>query len=214
MLYCFLKKGQKDMKVNLIDKIKSNKIYPIIRKTNPAEVKSAALALMDAGIDVMEITVENPKVFNVIEELSGDIIICAGGIITSMQAKTAIDCGARIISSPIFQTNLVKISKDRQLPLIAGTSTANEAYNAWKARIPIVKIYPAAALGGADYIENMLRPMPFLNVIPQGDIKLNQAADYLKAGALAVGIGRHLTAFDKPSEITDNAKKLLESLNG
>jgi len=201
------------MKVNLIDKIKSNKIYPIIRKTEPNEVKSAALALIEAGLDVMEITVENPKIFDIIEELSKDAIICAGGIITSMQAQAAIDCGARIISSPIFQTNLVKISKDRQLPFIAGTSTANEAYNAWKARIPIVKIYPAAAMGGAEYIANLLRPMPFLKVIPQGNIKPDDIQSYLDAGAVAVGVGRHLTALESYGDITKTAKNILEKLN-
>lgn len=201
------------MKVNLIDKLKSNKIFPIIRNTKSDEVLSTAHALIDAGIDVIEITVENPKIYNIIDELSKDAIICAGGIITSMQAQTAIDCGARLLSSPIFQTNLVKISKDRQLPLIAGTSTANEAYNAWKARIPIVKVYPVTALGGVDYIRNMLRPMPFLNVIPQGDVKLDEVKDYLEAGAVAVGVGRHLTEAGAYSDITKVAKELLESLN-
>ena len=129
-----------------------------------------------------------------------------------MQAQTAIDCGAKIISSPIFQTNLVKISKDRQLPLIAGTSTANEAYAAWKARIPLVKIYPVTALGGVEYIENLLRPMPFLNVIPQGDVKLEEVNKYIKAGAIAVGVGRHLTLADSYSEITKRAQSLRESL--
>ena len=143
------------MNVNLIDKLSQNKIYPIIRNSNPKEVYNIANALQKGGADVIEITVENPKVFNVIQELSKDLIICAGGIITSIQAQIAIESGAKIISSPIFQQNLVKISKDRQIPLIAGTSTANEAYNAWKARIPIVKIYPVTAMGGIDYIENL-----------------------------------------------------------
>ena len=101
--------------------------YPIIRNSDPNEVYNIANALYDGGADVIEITIENPKVFNVINELSKNMIICAGGIITSIQAQTAIECGARIISSPIFQQNLVKISKDRQVPFIAGTSTANEA---------------------------------------------------------------------------------------
>ena len=200
------------MKVNLTDKLKESKIYPIIRKTDPNEVRKTAEALVNAGLDLMEITVENPEVFNVIKDLSKDVIICAGGIITSMQAQIAIDSGARILSSPIFQTNLVKISKDRRIPLIAGTSTANEAYNAWKARIPVVKIYPATAMGGAAYIENLLRPMPFLNIIPQGNIKLEEVAGYLKAGAVAVGVGRHLTGLKSYDEITDCAKKLLGSL--
>ena len=200
------------MNVNLIDKLSQNKIYPIIRNSDPNEVYNIANALYDGGADVIEITIENPKVFNVINELSKNMIICAGGIITSIQAQTAIECGARIISSPIFQQNLVKISKDRQVPFIAGTSTANEAYNAWKARIPIVKIYPVTALGGIEYIENLLRPMPFLYVIPQGDVELKDVKGYLDAGALAVGLGRHLTNAETFEQITIRTKELLESL--
>lgn len=199
------------MKVNLIEKLKQNKVYPIIRKTNVQDIKDMTEILIDAGLDVIEITVENPKVYEIIQKYSKEAIICAGGIITSIQAQVAIDSGARIISSPIFSKNLVKISKDRQIPLISGTSTANEAYEAWKARVPIVKVYPAAALGGAEYIENMLRPMPFLNIIPQGNVKPEDVKKYIDAGAIAVGIGRNLTGLNK-HETQTTIKKLLESL--
>ena len=201
------------MNINLIKKLSQNKIFPIIRNSDPQKAADTAKAIIDGGVDIIEIAVENPRVFNAISALANDAIICAGGIITTIQAQTAIDCGAKIISSPIFQTNLVKISKGRQLPFIAGTSTANEAYEAWKARIPLVKVYPVTALGGVEYIENLLRPMPFLNIIPQGDVKLEEVQQYVKAGAIAVGIGRHLTnGTSSYSEITLRTKKLLESL--
>lgn len=198
--------------MNLTEKLKINKIFPIIRSDDPNDVVQKVKALLDGGIDMMEINVESPQIFNAIRAVSKDAIICAGGIITSIQAQTAIDCGARVLSSPIFQTNLLKISKDKQIPLIAGTSTANEAYNAWKSRIPVVKIYPITAMGGAEYIENLLRPMPFLNVIPQGNVQLSDAERYLKAGAVAVGIGRHLTGLSSRDEITRVTKELLENL--
>lgn len=201
------------MNINLIEKISNNKVLPIIRSRNPQEVIDTVKALLDGGLDVMEVNVETPQIFNAIREVSKDAIICAGGIITSIQAQAAIDSGAKIISSPIFQTNLLKISKDKKLPFIAGTSTANEAYNAWKSRIPLVKIYPITAMGGVQYIENLLRPMPFLKVIPQGNVKLDEVPEYINAGAVAVGVGRHLTSADSYSEITLRTKKLLEKLN-
>ena len=185
----------------------------IIRSKNVQDVIDKSHALLDGGIDIVEINVETPQIFNAIEKLSQEMTVCAGGIITSIQAQTAIDCGAEIISSPIFQTNLLKISKDKRLPFIAGTSTANEAYNAWKSRIPLVKIYPITAMGGVQYIENLLRPMPFLKIIPQGDVKLEEVKDYINSGAVAVGVGRHLTKTTTYSEITQNVKNLLESLN-
>jgi len=201
------------MNINLIEKISHNKVLPIIRSRNPQEVIDTVKALLDGGLDVMEVNVETPQIFNAIKEVSKDAIICAGGIITSIQTQAAIDSGAKIISSPIFQTNLLKISKDKKLPFIAGTSTANEAYNAWKSRIPLVKIYPITAMGGVQYIENLLRPMPFLKVIPQGNVKLDEVPEYINAGAVAVGVGRHLTSADSYSEITLRTKKLLEKLN-
>lgn len=201
------------MKVDLITKLKENKVFPIIRSTDTQDVIDRVNALLDGGLDMMEVNVETPKIFNAIRKVSDRAIICAGGIIPSMQAQAAIDSGARLISSPIFQTNLLKISKDRQIPYIAGTSTANEAYTAWKSRIPVVKIYPVTAMGGVEYIENLLRPMKFLNIIAQGDVKLNEVQDYLKVGASAVGIGRNLTAGCSYSEITRKTKELLEQLN-
>ena len=198
--------------MNLIDKLKQNKVFPIIRSNDPIDVENKVKALVDSGLDIIEVNVENPEIFKAIKNVSNNAIICAGGIITSIQAQAAIDSGAKVLSSPIFQTNLLKISKDKQLPLIAGTSTANEAYNAWKCRIPAVKIYPVTAMGGVDYIENLLRPMPFLNIIPQGNVELAQVKSYIDAGAVAVGVGRHLTGTDSYSEISKHAKMLLEQL--
>lgn len=200
------------MNMNLIDKLSNNKVLPIIRSSKVQDVYDTASAIIDGGLDVIEITAENPKVYDVIEKLSHKAIICAGGIITSIQAQAAIDSGAKIISSPIFQQNLVKLSKNKQIPFIAGTSTANEAYCAWKARIPLVKIYPAKALGGAEYIENLLRPMPFLKLIPQGEVTLNEVPAYIKAGAVAVGVGRNITNITSYSEITRKVKELTEIL--
>ena len=200
------------MNINLIEKLKENKVLPIIRSTDPQDVINKVKALLDGGLDVMEVNVETPNIFNAIKAVSNDATICAGGIITSIQAQAAIDSGAKNISSPIFQSNLLKISKDKRLQFIAGTSTANEAYNAWKSRIPVVKIYPITAMGGIEYIENLLRPMPFLNVIPQGNVQLNEVKSYIKAGAIAVGVGRHLTGGNSYKDITERTKNLLEQL--
>ena len=131
-----------------------------------------------------------------------------------MQAEAAILSAAKILSSPIFSMNLVKISKDKEIPFIAGTSTANEAYNAWKARIPLIKIYPITAMGGAMYIEDLLRPMPFLKVLPLGNVKLDEIHTYLEAGASVVGIGRDFYDGFSLSEITSRAKRVIKELKG
>lgn len=202
------------MKENLINLLAEEKILPILRCKDAQLMIDRAKALIDAGIKVIEINVENPTIYKAIEEISKYANVCAGGIITSLQAEVAIMSGAKILSSPIFSMNLVKISKDKQIPYIAGTSTANEAYNAWKARIPLIKIYPITAMGGAMYIEDLLRPMPFLNVMPLGNVKIDEIQSYINAGASVVGIGRDLYDGLSLSEITDRAKRVIRDLKG
>ncbi len=202
------------MKENLIKLLSEERILPILRNKDADAVISSAKALIDGGIKIIEINIENPSIYKAVEEISKYATVCAGGIITSMQAEAAILSGAKILSSPIFSMNLVKISKDKEIPFIAGTSTANEAYNAWKARIPLIKIYPITAMGGAMYIEDLLRPMPFLNVLPLGNVKLDEIHTYLEAGASVVGIGRDFYDGFSLSEITSRAKRVIKELKG
>ncbi len=195
-----------------IDILKKEKIYPIVRSSDYKKTFDIAKALIDGGIKVLEINIESPAIYEVISDISKYAAICAGGIITSTQAQAAILSGAKIISSPIFQMNLVKIAKDKHIPYIAGTSTANEAYCAWKARVSLIKIFPIKAMGGAMYLEDILRPMPFLNILPSGNVKLNEVSSYIKAGACAVGVGRDLYDGYSYTEITNRAKKIINEL--
>lgn len=200
------------MQENLIKKISKEKIYPIIRCKDTQKAIDTANAMIEGGIKLLEINVENSSIYEAIKEISQHATVAAGGIITATQADLAVKAGATIISSPIFQMNMVKITKDKAIPFIAGTSTANEAYNAWKTRVPLMKIYPAKALGGVLYIEDLLRPMPFLNLLPSGNILLDEVVDYIYAGAIAVGVGRDFYHDATFSEITQKAKKILAEL--
>lgn len=199
------------MNENLIQILSEQKVFPIIRRKDPQAVIDTVKALVDGGIKVVEINVETPQIYDAIKQVSDRVHVCAGGIITSIQAHAAINSGAELLSSPIFHMNLVKLSKDKHIPFIAGTSTANEAYQAWKARVPLVKIYPITAMGGKAYIENLLRPMPFLNVMPQGRVKLSEVKDYIEAGATVVGIGRDLFDGYTYSEITSRISDFLKN---
>lgn len=197
------------MSENYISKIAEDKVYPIIRCKEAEQAVEIAKALVEGGIRVLEINVENPSIYGAIEEVSKYATVCAGGIITSTQADYALKSGAKLFASPIFQMSLVKISKNLRVPFIAGTSTANEAYNAWKSRIPLIKIFPADAMGGVQYIENILRQMPFLNLMPTGNIKLSDVVTYINAGAAAVGVGRDFYQGFTPKEITKRTKEIL-----
>ena len=200
------------MNKNLIKILSEEKLYPIIRQKDPLKAEDIANALIEGGIKILEINVENAKMYEVISKISKKADVCAGSIITTWQAQAAMESGATMFSSPIFQMNMVKISKNMGVPFIAGATTASEAYVAWKSRIPLIKIFPTTALGGVRYIEDILRQMPFLNTMPMGNIKCDEVVDYINAGATVVGIGRDLCENDDISKITSKTKKILEEI--
>ncbi|MCQ2740177.1 MAG: hypothetical protein MJ237_08145 [bacterium] len=197
---------------NYFETIAKDKIYPIIRSKNPDRALEIANALIKGGIKILEINVEVPEIYEVINEISKSATVCAGGIITSTQADYAIRNGAKMFASPIFQMNLVKISKNLRIPYIAGTTTANEAYLAWKSRVQLIKLFPAEAMGGIQYIENILRQMPFLSLMPTGDISLEQVTSYLAVGAVAVGVGRGFYSNMSTSEITEKTENIINEI--
>ena len=200
------------MSDNYIQMIAEDKIYPIIRCNNAEFAVQTARALVDGGIRVLEMTVEHPSMFEAIQEVSKFAHVCAGGIITSLQADAAFNSGAVMFSSPIFQMSLIKLSKNKRVPFLAGATTANEAYNAWKSRIPLIKVFPAEAMGGVRYIADILRQMPFLNLLPMGNIKLNEVVTYIKAGAVAVGVGRDFYQGFEPKVITARTRDILKEI--
>jgi len=105
---------------------------------------------------------------------------------------------------------LVRFATCYKTFLIPSTTTPNEAYNAWCARMPLIKIYPVAEMGGVDYIKDMVKPMPFLNLMPCGFVKLDDIDKYLKAGAKAVGVGREIYDKGTYKEIVATAKEVVK----
>ncbi|MBR2386344.1 hypothetical protein IKA92_03515 [bacterium] len=190
--------------INAIKEMIKSKIYGVVRADDTKRAVEIASAYLDAGIKFIEI---NSNI-EAIKEISkrNDAIITAGGIITTWQADEAIEAGAKLLSSPILQMGLVKFCSWHKMPLILSATTPNEAYTAWRARVPLIKIYPVKDLGGATYIEDILRPMNFLNVIAAGNVKIEDIKSYIKAGASAVALGRELYLNKDYKEIYESAK--------
>ena len=197
----------------LIEIMKKQKIFPVLRGKDKVKMVETARALAKSGLEIIEINVDSPEIFEAIEEVSSEVIVCAGGIITSLQAETAYNTGAKVFSSPIFDNNLLKFAKNRRIPYIAGATTANEAYVAWQSRIPLIKLYPITPMGGTMYLKDILRPMPFLNIMPAGSVKLNDVENYLEAGAIAVGVGRDIYEGHTPELITAKMTGFMRNLN-
>lgn len=195
--------------MKLIERIKQEKIYGIIREDDSEYSYEIAKAYIEGGIKFIELN--SPlDVTKKISKNYPDVIISQGGIITTQQAHQAINAGAKIISSPIFQTNLVRFATCYQTFLIPSVTTPNEAYNAWRARMPLIKIYPVNEMGGVEYIKDIVKPMPFLNLLPCGFVKLDEIKDYLDAGAVAVGVGRELYLKNSLDEILKTVRKVTE----
>ena len=198
--------------MNIIQSIVENKIYAVVRTDDAKLAYNISEALIAGGIKNIEIPLGSLELLDVIKDLSHreDVYLAAGGIITTKQANLAFKNGAKMLVSPVYQKNIVKLSEEFKIPIMTTVSTANEAYQSWKARVPISKLYPAAHMGGVDYVSDLLRPMPFLNLMPTGSIKISEIPDYLAIGAIAVGIGADLYKGLEQEQIIERAKSAVE----
>lgn len=196
---------------NAIKIIKENKLIGIIRENDANKAIEIANAYIEGGIKIIEMATSIEAIKEVAK--NENVYVARGGIITREQAIEAIKANAKFLVSPILQMGLVKLSSGYKTPLVLTATTPNEAYQAWQARIPLIKIYPIKDLGGAGYIEELLRPMSFLNVMPTGSIKVDNIKNYLKAGATAVGLGRALYLNKTYNEIKETAKEAVKIAN-
>ena len=194
--------------MRILDDIKKQKIYGIIREDDPEVAYELARAYAEGGIRFIELNCPL-EVTARVSELN-NVVVVQGGIITTDQAHEALHAGATIISSPIFQMNLVRLASCYSVFLIPSVTTPNEAYCAWRARMPLIKIYPVKEMGGVEYIKDMMKPMPFLNILPCGFVKIEDVRGYLDAGACAVGVGRALYSKKNYAEIVSTAKELIK----
>lgn len=205
-------------KMNILQSIKNKKICAVVRVNDKKECLKIVNALYDGGIRIVEIVLNPDLQIEVVEKLKEkkDLTVIAGGIITAREAISLIDVGVSVISSPVMQTKLIRLCYSRMVDTIATVSTANEAYEAWRFRLPLMKLHPAEALGGAVYIKEILKTMPFLNIVAAGGIEINQIEDYINAGTIGVCIGRDLyqkfdTILDY-EKIKKNAEKAVKSV--
>jgi len=200
---------------NKLEKLKGYKIIAVVRSETASRALEVSNALIKGGIKVIEVAVSCKEAFGVIEELSKNpaVTVTAGSVITNNQASMAIKAGAKLIVAPVAELNLVKLCKSYNVQVITAVSTPNEAYSAWKAGVNTVKIFPAKALGGPDYIKDILTPMPFLSLIPAGGVG-EDLIDYFRAGATAVSMARALYCeSDDADVITAKAQKIVQSFD-
>ncbi|MFI5895868.1 bifunctional 4-hydroxy-2-oxoglutarate aldolase/2-dehydro-3-deoxy-phosphogluconate aldolase [Actinoplanes sp. NPDC051513] len=164
-------------------------IVAILRAPTSDGFAAVADVLVGAGITALEITLTSHGAIDAIaglrRQLPGSVAIGAGTVLTEDDVKAAVDAGAAFLVSPVIDVDLVANSP---VPFFPGTSTPTEMYAAHKAGAPIVKLFPAAGLGPR-FLTDVRGPLPQINVMPTGGIKIEDIADWLFAGAKAVGVG-------------------------
>jgi 2-dehydro-3-deoxyphosphogluconate aldolase/(4S)-4-hydroxy-2-oxoglutarate aldolase len=139
-----------------------------------------------------------PDAIEVIAELSknagSEVLIGAGTVLDASTAERCIDAGAEFIVSPGFDLETVKLANRLGMLMAAGALTPTEVMAAWKAGSDFVKVFPCGSVGGSKYIKALKGPLPQIPMIPTGGVNLNTAADFIHAGAAALGIGGELVS--------------------
>jgi 2-dehydro-3-deoxyphosphogluconate aldolase / (4S)-4-hydroxy-2-oxoglutarate aldolase len=170
-------------------------LIPVVRASSAAEGKFAAEAVSRGGLPIVEITMTVPGAVEVIAELVRDlpeVLVGAGTVLDAKMARRCLDAGAAFLVSPGLDLATVKLARKEKVLMMAGALTPTEVMSAWKAGADFVKIFPCAQVGGPSYIKALKGPFPQVPMVPTGGVSLETAADFLAAGAAALGVGGEL----------------------
>jgi 2-dehydro-3-deoxyphosphogluconate aldolase/(4S)-4-hydroxy-2-oxoglutarate aldolase len=173
-------------------------IVPVIRASSAQLAIRAADAVCAGGIPIVEMTMTVPGAIEAIAQLAksvgSEVLIGAGTVLDSQTAKQCIDAGAEFIVSPGFDLETVQTVSRLGKLMMAGALTPTEVISAWKAGSDFVKVFPCGAVGGAKYIKALQAPLPQIPMIPTGGVNMETAADFIRAGAAALGFGSELVS--------------------
>jgi 2-dehydro-3-deoxyphosphogluconate aldolase / (4S)-4-hydroxy-2-oxoglutarate aldolase len=170
-------------------------IIPAVRTASAEEARFAAETISRAGIPVVEITMTVPGAMTVIADLvraMPDLIVGAGTVMDIEVARQCIDAGAGFVTSPGLDLRVVEFAIARDVLVMPGALTPSEVMAAWNAGADLIKVFPCAQLGGASYIRALKSPFPQVPLVGAGGVDHQTAAEFILAGAVAVGVGSEL----------------------
>lgn len=205
-------------KKSVRDRIIEIGIVPVIRASSSRQALAAAEAVAEGGIPVVEITMTVPGALDVIRELtkssSSEILIGAGTVLDAEAAKRCRDAGAQFLVSPALNIETIEFAAKEGLLMMAGALTPTEIVKAWKSGSDFVKVFPCGQVGGAKYIKALKGPLPQIPLVPTGGVNLDTAAEFLEAGAEALGVGSELVQAEalksgKVEVIVETARKFV-----
>lgn len=170
-------------------------LVAVIRSDKPEQILPLCEALVKGGVNALEITMTVPDAVNVmknvIKTLGQHALVGMGSVLDVQMAKAVLDAGAEFVVSPITKVDVAAAARAAQRTCLLGAYTPTEAQLAHLSGADFVKIFPADNLGPG-YLRNLRAPMPHLKLVPTGGVTLENAADFIKAGAAALGVGSSL----------------------
>jgi 2-dehydro-3-deoxyphosphogluconate aldolase / (4S)-4-hydroxy-2-oxoglutarate aldolase len=195
-----------------LSRVHSTGIVAVIRAASGELLADVAEALLAGGVEVMEVTFTVPRAHQVLERVTerlGDrILLGAGTVLDPETARIALLSGAEFIVSPTVNVEVIKLCRRYDKLVMPGALTPTEVLTAWEAGADIVKIFPSDLTGPA-YLKALAGPLPQIRMMPTGGVNLQTAADFLRAGAFALGIGGSLV---DPRAVAAGDLKKIESL--
>jgi 2-dehydro-3-deoxyphosphogluconate aldolase/(4S)-4-hydroxy-2-oxoglutarate aldolase len=211
-----------DMTIDeVIRRIEEVGIVPVVRAATVDEANRAVQAICAGGIPVVEITMTVPNAIAVIHEVAqhyGDnVLIGAGTVTTAEQAELSIGAGAQFLVSPGLSMPMLSVARASGILAIPGALTPTELINAQESGARLVKIFPCGNVGGPKYLRSLKAPFPNAQLIPTGGVNATNAADYIAAGAFALGVGADLVNAaalrdGNLAEITQAARELVHAV--
>lgn len=191
-------------------------LVPVVRAQSADEAIQAINAIREGGVDVLEITMTVPGAIGlmqaVAERYGKDIVLGAGTVLDPETARACMLAGAQFIVSPSLNLETIALCRRYSVPILPGALTPTEVVTAWQAGADAVKVFPCGAVGGASYIKALKAPLPQIELVPTGGVSLKTAADFIKAGSAALGVGADLVDLQairdgKTSVITERARE-------
>jgi len=208
--------------LDTLTSILKHKIVVIIRGIDPDDFLKVAGALLEGGLNIMEITLNSKNALSVLKEavlqLGDQLLIGAGTVLNAVSAKEAISAGAKFIVSPSLDIETIRATKQLGAVSIPGAFTATEILSAYNNGADIIKVFPASI--GANYLRDLHGPFPQIPMMPTGGVNLTNIREFQKAGAVAYGIGSALIdasqkmTKDYLIQVTEKAKQFAEVVKG
>jgi 2-dehydro-3-deoxyphosphogluconate aldolase/(4S)-4-hydroxy-2-oxoglutarate aldolase len=199
----------------IMHRLRELAVVPIIRTSSEESALAMVEAIVRGGINCVEITMTVPNALQAIEKVAdeyGDkVLLGAGTVLDPETARSCLLAGAQFFVTPSLNLKTIELARRYSRPIFPGALTPTEILTAWEAGADGVKVFPCSALGGAKYIKALKAPFPQIELIPTGGVNLETIADFLHAGATAVGVGSELVdAKTQPHVVTERAIKFME----